>query len=157
MGDPPLGSTVSSVYSQLLRQQERAIAHLQGVKDELDTATTRALLDRLRGESDGDVEDSVSQVLAIIEDALRAAQHCHSEIQQALLAPARDPERVGPDNLPSRLERFLAERQDTPGFTYEVHQDLVRGWIIRWKEYSKEGVVRGAGQFYERPYAWLNN
>jgi hypothetical protein len=156
MDDELQVSSISAVYSQLLRQQERVLHHLRSVKEDLDTSTTRALLDQLRGESDGDVEDAVSHVLAVIEDALRAAQHCHAEIQRELLAPARGSERIGPENLPPRLERFLAERQDTPGFTYEIHQDLVRGWIIRWKEYSKEGVVRGSGQFYERPYAWLN-
>ena len=40
-------------------------------------------------------------------------------------------------------------------FSYEVRQDSVRGWVIAWKEYTAEGIVRGFGQFYERPYAWL--
>jgi hypothetical protein len=36
-------------------------------------------------------------------------------------------------------------------------QDEVRGWMILWKEYTTRGTVRGFGQFYERPYAWLED
>ena len=43
-----------------------------------------------------------------------------------------------------------------PGFTYEVIHDENRGWIIKWKEYTAKGSVRGSGQFYERPYAWID-
>ena len=38
-----------------------------------------------------------------------------------------------------------------------VDQDPVRGWIIRWKEYTHRGTVRGYGQICERPYAWLED
>jgi len=50
-----------------------------------------------------------------------------------------------------RLARFLSERTQFPGF-----KDEVRGWVIRWKEYTHRGTVRGCGQFYERLYAWLD-
>ena len=53
--------------------------------------------------------------------------------------------------------RFLAERAQEPGFTYEVIQDPVRGWIVAWKEFTNRGTVRGYGQFCERPYAWLDD
>ena len=36
-------------------------------------------------------------------------------------------------------------------------QDEVRGWVIRWKRYTLRGTVQGYGQFYERPYAWLED
>ncbi len=62
----------------------------------------------------------------------------------------------GLPNLPIPLARFVAERAEAPGFTYELEQDLVRGWVIRWKEHAADGTVRGSGQFYERPYAWLD-
>ena len=55
-----------------------------------------------------------------------------------------------------RLARFLAERMEMPGFTYKVIHDENRGWIILWKEYTQTGSVRGSGQFYERPYAWID-
>ena len=62
----------------------------------------------------------------------------------------------GVGNLPATLARFLAERRDLPGFTYGVLHDENRGWIILWKEYTNTGSVRGSGQFYERPYAWID-
>ena len=62
----------------------------------------------------------------------------------------------GVTNMPAYLERFLAERSAQPGFTYEVVQDDVRGWMVCWKEFTHRGTVRGYGQFYERPYAWLD-
>ena len=63
----------------------------------------------------------------------------------------------GITNMPAYLQRFLAERSQEPGFSYEVAQDPVRGWIVSWKEYTNRGTVRGYGQFYERPYAWLDD
>jgi hypothetical protein len=52
--------------------------------------------------------------------------------------------------------RFLATRQAAGGFTYELDRDAIWGWVIHWKEFTDKGVVRGAGHFYERPYAWLD-
>ncbi|MGB1779265.1 MAG: hypothetical protein ACPHQP_06905, partial [Longimicrobiales bacterium] len=46
-------------------------------------------------------------------------------------------------NLPPYLQRFLAERAGQPGFSYQVVDDPVRGWIIQWKEYTTRGTVRG--------------
>ena len=63
----------------------------------------------------------------------------------------------GVDNLPAPLTRFIAERQQLPGFSFDVIQDGNRGWIIRWKEQTEAGTVRGSGQFYERPYASLDD
>ena len=61
------------------------------------------------------------------------------------------------DGRPCRLARFLAERKENPAFSYRVQQDPVRGWVICWKEYTEDGRIRGYGQFYERPYAWLDD
>jgi hypothetical protein len=142
--------------SQLLRQQERALALLQKIIDEVDTAMTRALVKRVRAEAKGDVEKAVGEMVKRVDEALRAVQFCESEIHRELVATSgKTVPGGGPSNLPVALTRFLAERQDSPGFTYEMGQDPVRGWTIRWKEYSEKGTVRGAGQFYERPYAWL--
>ena len=63
----------------------------------------------------------------------------------------------GITNIPAYLQRFLAERAANPRFHYEVMQDEVRGWVVCWKEYTEKGTVRGYGQFYERPYAWLED
>ena len=78
-----------------------------------------------------------------------------SEIQNELLDERSEVTVEGVSNLPAPLARFLAERTQDDRFSYEVRQDPVRGWIIAWKEYTAEGIVRGSGQFYERPYAWL--
>lgn len=144
------------VYSQLLRQQERALVLLRRILDEIDAPMTRSLLKRMRSESTGELEEGVTHVVTKVEDAIRAAQYCESEIHRELVASQGDQTPAAPSNLPVALDRFLAERRDSPGFTFEMGQDPVRGWVIRWKEHSEEtGTVRGAGQFYERPYAWL--
>lgn len=142
-------------YSQLLRQQERALAFLRRILDEVDAPMTKSLLGRVRVEAKGDVEEGVRQVVAKVEDAIRAVQYCESEIHRELVASEGGPDENAPANLPVALTRFLAERKDSPGFSFEMGQDPVRGWVIRWKELSEDGTVRGAGQFYERPYAWL--
>ena len=157
-GPDPTVADRAKACSQLLRQQERALDLLQRIMDEVDTAMTRSLVKRLRAaDARAEVESAVGDVVAKVEDAVRAVQYCESEIHRELLAAPGKPVAApsGPTNLPVALTRFLAERRDSPGFTYEMGQDAVRGWTIRWKEYSENGTVRGAGQFYERPYAWL--
>lgn len=146
----------SKSFSQLLRQQERARAFLQRILDEVDAPLTKSLLGRVRTESSGDVEEGVRGVVAKVEDAIRAVQYCESEIHRELVASEEEEDENAPANLPIALTRFLAERRDSPGFSFEMGQDPVRGWVIRWKELSEDGSVRGAGQFYERPYAWLD-
>jgi hypothetical protein len=152
----PTTADRAKACSQLLRQQERASGLLQRILDEVDTAMTQSLLKRLRADANADVDVAVGEVVAKVEDAVRAVQYCESEIHRELVATTGKAVSAGaPSNLPVALTRFLAERRDSPGFTYEMGQDPVRGWTIRWKEYSEKGTVRGAGQFYERPYAWL--
>jgi hypothetical protein len=144
-------------YAQLLRQQERAIQSLEDLRDELEAPTTRALLREIRPDATRDVEEALEEVRDRVQETLRAAQVCQSEIHRELMVNPSRPGMVdGPSNLPSVMVRFLAERQRTPGFTYEVGQDEVRGWVIHWKEYTQRGTVRGSGRFYERPYAWLD-
>ena len=102
-------------------------------------------------------ETSLGDVASAIEEALRALQLAESEAQQELEGDEGETEVEGIDNLPGRLARFLAERKETEGFSYEVVQDSVRGWVICWKEFTPDGRIRGYGQFYERPYAWLDD
>jgi hypothetical protein len=157
VADPdPSTADRAKACSQLLRQQERALGLLQRIIDEVDTSITRSLLKRLRSDGRAEVESAVGEMVAKVEDAVRAVQYCESEIHRELVAiSGKTVPAGGPSNLPVALARFLAERRDSPGFTFEMGQDPVRGWTIRWKEYSEKGTVRGAGQFYERPYAWL--
>ena len=144
------------ICSQLQRHQERA---LQILKRSEGRARFPAHQDapsapaERRGRGGGGLRPAGS---ARLEDAIRATEYSQSEIHRELLTTRGTVEAAGVSNLPQGLARFLAERKDTPGFTYEVRQDAVRGWIIQWKEYTHRGTVRGSGQFYERPYAWID-
>lgn len=144
-------------YAQLLRLQERLLNNLERVRGELDAPTTREILREVRNTSGSAILESTRQIEAAVEEAIRAVQLCQSEINQELIRhPGAFPVE-GIANLPGALSRFLAERVETPGFRYEILQDPIRGWIVRWKEFTEHGTVRGHGQFYERPYAWLDD
>lgn len=143
-------------FSQLLRIQERLLAMLQEVLDELRAPTTLTLLRELRNRTGSTSSESFGRVTNSVEGAIRELKVFESEIQNELLD---DPALIsveGVPNLPAPLARFLAERTQNARFSYTVRQDPVRGWVIAWKEYTAEGIVRGFGQFYERPYAWLD-
>lgn len=144
-------------YTQLLRQQGRTLQVLSDLKKEIDAPATRELIRRLRSTRGGAVEEAFTSVVKGVEDTLRAVHHCQSEIQRELARPLEELPEDGPDNLPPALIRFLAERSESPGFSYEVRRDENRGWVIHWKEYTERGTVRGSGQFYERPYAWIDD
>lgn len=142
--------------TRLLRIQERAVEQLESVREELDSPGTRELLRELRNRTGSAIPDRVREVVSAVEEAIRALQVSDSHARIEYHRDAADFAVDGVPNLPTPLARFLAERADIPGFTYEVEQDEVRGWVIRWKEFTRAGTVRGAGQFYERPYAWLD-
>jgi len=144
--------------SQLLSQQERALKTIQRIRDELDTAVTKALIKRLPKDSKTEAKESVLEVLSNVEDTLRAIQFCQSELHRELMIPQEKKKETEPgtDELPEAMLRFLANRQALPGFTHKLEHDAIRGWVIHWKEYTEKGTVRGSGHFYERPYAWLD-
>lgn len=143
-------------YSQLLRMQERLVSQLQRVRDELVAPLTAGLMKDIRNRTGSAPTQAMADVISEVEQAIRALKLLESECQGALQeAPGEEFTVDGVSNLPAPLARFLAERSSQPGFRYDVVQDEVRGWIIRWKEYTHRGTVRGYGQFYERPYAWL--
>jgi len=142
-------------YSQLLRIQERLLAMLQEALDEIGAPTTLALLQQLRNQTGSKAPEDFGRIANQVEGAIRELKLLQSEIQNELLDQRSDVSVEGVSNLPAPLARFLAERTQNERFSYEVRQDPVRGWIISWKEYTAEGIVRGFGQFYERPYAWL--
>ncbi len=144
-------------FSQLLRIQERLLSMLQDVLDELSAPTTLSLLRELRNRTGSNVNESFGRVTSQVEGAIRDLKVFESELQRELLADPGEISVDGVSNLPAPLSRFLAERSQNPHFSYKVHQDPVRGWIISWKEYTAQGFVRGFGQFYERPYAWLED
>jgi hypothetical protein len=151
--DPKLGAIRE--YSQLLRIQERLLGILQEALDEIGAPTTLNLLRQLRNRTGSKAPEDFGRIANSVEGAIRELKLFQSEIQNELLADRNEFSVEGVSNLPAPLARFLAERSQNEGFSYEVRQDSVRGWVIAWKEYTAEGIVRGFGQFYERPYAWL--
>jgi len=142
-------------FSQLLRIQERLLSMLQDALDELGAPTTLTLLRELRNRTGTKATESFGKVTNSVEAAIRDLKVFESELQRELIADPGEINVEGVSNLPAPLARFLAERTQNPHFSYTVQQDPVRGWIISWKEYTGQGFVRGFGQFYERPYAWL--
>ena len=153
----PSRHQASREYSQLLRMQERLLSQFLRIRDELVAPLTESLLHEIRNRTGSAPTQTVADVLSEVEGGIRALKILESEVQGALLKePGEEFTVDGVSNLPVTLGRFLAERSQDPGFQYDVVQDEVRGWVIRWKEYTQRGTVRGYGQFYERPYAWLD-
>jgi len=142
-------------YAQLLRLHERLLAQMQRTLEELTSSQTGKLIRDIRVRTGS--EPDLTSVNTAIEESIRALKLSQSEIRQAITEHHDLMEVEGIPNLPAHLQRFLAEREQLPGFTYEVVQDEVRGWVICWKEYTSRGTVRGYGQFYERPYAYLDD
>jgi hypothetical protein len=138
-------------YAQLLRLHERLLAQLQRTLEELTSSQTGKLIKDIRARTGS--EPDLTSINAALEESIRALKLSQSRIRQAITEQHELLEVEGIDNL----QRFLAEREQLPGFTYEVVQDEVRGWVICWKEYTSRGTVRGYGQFYERPYAYLDD
>ena len=140
---------------RLLRIQERALQRLDEARELLDSEGAAELLRSLRSSTGSSIPDRVREVIAAVEEAVRALKvsdsHARAEFTNEVGSYSLD----GLPNLPAPLARFLAERVDQEGFSYDLVQDPIRGWIIRWKEHAGDGTVRGSGQFYERPYAWL--
>lgn len=144
-------------YAQLLRLNERLSTQLRRVRDELDAPELADLLREIRSLTGSSPGGAVMEVKEAVEEALRTLSVAASDAHAALTWQGEEPEVPGVADLPRPLARFLAERMRLPGFGYEVLQDEVRGWVIRWRETTEEGHIRGSGQFYERPYAWLDD
>lgn len=144
-------------YVQLLRLQDRARKQLERTRDDLKSPGIEKLLKDIRKRTGNSPKSGIADIVRSIEDALRTVQLAESEIHNAIRSDDVILEVEGIDNLPPQLARFLAERDQLPGFSYEVVQDDTRGWMILWKEFTPEGSIRGYGQFYERPYAWLED
>jgi len=143
-------------YTQLLRLHEQLLGQLTRARDELLAPGTDSLVKVIRSRTGS--EPDLAEIKTAVEESIRAIKLSQSNIQNTLTESGDVSYEVeGVSNLPPYLQRFLAERAGQPGFTYEVVQDRVRGWIICWKEYTHRGTVRGYGQICERPYAWLED
>ena len=142
-------------YAQLLRLHDRLMVQLQRSLEELTSSQTAALVKDIKVRTG--TEPDLTAITASVEESLRALKMSQSTIRKAILEHHEALDVEGVPNLPTHLQRFLAERAQQPGFSYHVIQDEVRGWVICWKEYTHRGTVRGYGQFYERPYAYLED
>jgi hypothetical protein len=143
-------------YTQLLRLHEQLLAQFARARDALHAPGTQDLVKEIRMRT-GSAPD-LTEIQTSVEETIRALKLSQSHIRSAVTDDLDASFEVeGVANMPAYLQRFLAERSQEPGFSYEVEQDPVRGWIVSWKEYTNRGTVRGYGRFCERPYAWLDD
>ena len=143
-------------YGQLLHLHTRVLTQLREIRDHLIAPGTIEILSTIRRRTGSDPVDSMGEITTAVEEAIRALKLSEGRIRDEVMEDSEYAEVDGVSNLPATLSRFLAERMEMPGFTYEVIHDENRGWVILWKEYTHFGSVRGSGQFYERPYAWID-
>jgi len=137
--------------------EEHLRTQLQLVEQELEGSAARQLIEAVREGSESELPGELAEITDLIRMAIKRLHRSERSLRRDLEAAPPESEVEGVGILPLRLARFLADRKDHPGFSYEVIHDEVRGWIIHWKEYGTNGVIRGSGQFYERPYAWLDD
>lgn len=143
-------------YTQLLRLHEQLLAQFTRARDALLAPGTQDLVREIKART-GSAPD-LTEIKTSVEESIRALKLSQSQIRSAVADDVDASFEVeGVANMPAYLQRFLAERAQEPGFSYQVEQDSVRGWIVSWKEYTNRGTVRGYGQFCERPYAWLDD
>ena len=156
MSDPSdLTRQAKREYAQLLRLHERLLAQLGRVLDDVASPNTSGLLKEIKARTGS--APPMGDVANAVEEAIRTLKLSESQVRRAVMDRTEGLEVEGVPNLPAHLQRFLGERASQPGFSFEVQQDEVRGWMICWKEYTSQGTVRGYGQFYERPYAWIED
>jgi len=143
-------------YAQLLRLHEQLLGQFMRAREALLAPGTSGLVKEIKRRT-GSAPD-LTEMKTAVEHAIRALKLSESQIRGAVTDEIDATFQVeGISNMPAYLQRFLAERAQEPGFSYQVEQDPVRGWMVSWKEYTHRGTVRGYGQFCERPYAWLED
>jgi len=123
-------------YGQLLHLHSRVLTQLREIRDHLIAPGTVEILATIRRRTGSYPDASLSEITTSVEEAIRALKLSAGKIRDEVMEES--------------------ERMEMPGFTYTVIHDENRGWVIRWKEYTHLGSVRGSGQFYERPYAWID-
>ncbi len=143
-------------YAQLLQLHTRVLSQLREIREHLIAPGTLEIIGAIRRRTGNDPNDGLSEITTAVEQAILALKLSEGRIRDENMVDYEHADISGVGNLPATLARCLAERRDMPGFTYEVLHDENRGWIILWKEYTHTGSVRGSGQFYERPYAWID-
>ncbi len=149
--------SVRRELSQLLGLCEHVSGELQLLRREMDSRLAQDLVDCIEEHLEGPLPGEMRRTSSSIDQALSHLETAIEEIGAQMRVPQCELQPEGVPALPPRLARFLAERREIPGFQFEVRQDAVRGWVVLWKEYGDNGILRGAGQFYERPYAWMDD
>jgi hypothetical protein len=153
----PLGpAPPGSATERILRQQDRLRQEFLRLRAELDSPQARELRRGLRQGGRIELAEGLTQILESVEGALRSVR--------TLEGVLRSPEGAGtrpypdlPSELPLRLRQFLDERRRKGRLEWTLEGDPLRGWVLRWKETTPEGKVRGSGRLYERPHAWIND
>ena len=143
-------------YAPLVHLHTRVRGQLKGIRGHLIAPGTLEIIAAIRRRTGANPDNALSEITTAVEQAILALKLSEAQIRDEVMEDFEQPEIEGVTNLPATLARFLAERRDMPGFTYKVLHDENRGWIILWKEFTQTGSVRGSGQFYERPYAWID-
>ena len=156
MTEGTVNSGAKREYGQLLHLHTRLLNQLREIRDHLIAPSTLEILAAIRRRTGSDPDSALAEITTAVEQAIRALKLSEGKIRDEVIEDFEHAEIDGIGNLPATLARFLAERMEMPGFTYKVIHDENRGWIILWKEYTQTGSVRGSGQFYERPYAWID-
>ncbi len=153
---PPAPAPPGITTERLLQQQDRLRQELLRLRAELDSPQARDLRRGLRQGGRIELAEGLTEILESVEGALRSVR--------ALEGVLRSPEGAGtrpypdlPSVLPLRLRQFLDERRRKGRLEWTLQSDPLRGWVLRWKEYTMEGNVRGSGRLYERPHAWIND
>jgi hypothetical protein len=148
---PPGGAT-----ERILRQQDRIRQELLRLRADLDSPQARELRRGLRQGGRIELAEGLTEILESVEGALRSVR--------SLEGVLRSPEGAGtrpypdlPSELPLRLRQFLDDRRRKGRLEWTLRGDPLRGWVLRWKETTLEGNVRGSGRLYERPHAWIND
>jgi hypothetical protein len=143
-------------YTQLLHLHEQLLGQFTRARDELLAPGTGGLVKQIKNRTG--IEPDLTVLKTAVEETIRTLKLSQSNIENSISDTSDGSfEVAGVTNMPAYLQRFLGERAGQPGFTYEILQDEVRGWIVCWKEYTNRGTVRGYGQICERPYAWLDD
>lgn len=154
---PKIQAQAKREYTQLLRLHEQLLSQFTRAREALVAPGTGELIREIKTRT-GEAPE-LADLKTAVEEAIRELKLSQSRIRAAVSndVDTSSFQVEGVVNMPAYLQRFLAERSQEPGFTYEVEDDPVRGWIVSWKEYTNRGTVRGYGQFCERPYAWLDD
>lgn len=153
---PPESAPPGSATERIGRQQDRIRQELLRLRADLDSPQARELRRGLRQGGRTDVAEGLTEILESVEAALRAVRTLEGVLRSPGGAGVR-PYPDLPDELPLRLRQFLDERRRRGRLEWTLSGDPLRGWVLRWKEYTLSGTVRGSGRLYERPHAWIND